>query len=605
MRNENELVQSILSRFRTLSLSGEMATADVCKPFLDFLVDRFSCVLAEVWTVAPRGNSLILVTQHHSSAVEHIPPQRVDILDKDSLTSMVLETKEITHFRDLNNVQSDGRRFQDGCTRDALGLSNMYSVPILNTTNPHQVLCVINFFPTNAADDLLQGDLGALRFLSRLVAVAIECNLRERCLRMANMLSQAMSSIKTPGPPPGLTDACSILARNCSIAISARACSVYFFDANRQALKSVVTYYDSNQDGRRLNPQKPSQVVVDTYETNREKLSPRIEVDNSPLRWASADTWSDSVAQLSDSCITVPLQDQNGSRHGVIECVRSAGTEAGLNETRFTYDHIAILEALCQAFLPSLKTLVDNERQQSSLKILTHELYRPTVNLAALLDKLKAECKENGWKFRHAHFQEATIYCDLMTRLLEQLRIGRYGPANIDLVQTSTDILTEVIYPAVRFTRDTMAKRGIFPHQFEITGFEIGSVDRHKVFPKLTVDPALLTQVVFNILDNAIKFYSASPDTFRCQILGKVSGSWWEIVISDNGPGIEAADAERIFEYGERGSGAKVFGEGLGMWIARGIARRHGGDLTLDKPNSKKWVTSFALKLPRGVRIGP
>ena len=57
-----------------------------------------------------------------------------------------------------------------------------------------------------------------------------------------------------------------------------------------------------------------------------------------------------------------------------------------------------------------------------------------------------------------------------------------------------------------------------------------------------------------------------------------------DIVFSDNGDGIVEADRERIFDYGYRSEGAErsnVSGTGLGCWLAREIAKRHGGELSV------------------------
>jgi two-component system OmpR family sensor kinase len=56
-------------------------------------------------------------------------------------------------------------------------------------------------------------------------------------------------------------------------------------------------------------------------------------------------------------------------------------------------------------------------------------------------------------------------------------------------------------------------------------------------------------------------------------------GDWIVLTVADEGPGMRAEDAERLFErYARADSRGKAPGTGLGLWIARSIARAYGGD---------------------------
>ncbi len=73
------------------------------------------------------------------------------------------------------------------------------------------------------------------------------------------------------------------------------------------------------------------------------------------------------------------------------------------------------------------------------------------------------------------------------------------------------------------------------------------------------------------------------------------------IAVSDTGVGLEATDLERIFERfyrvpGRRGVGHDT-GSGIGLTIARGIVRAHGGDLSAASPGLGEGST-FTVRLP-------
>jgi signal transduction histidine kinase len=69
------------------------------------------------------------------------------------------------------------------------------------------------------------------------------------------------------------------------------------------------------------------------------------------------------------------------------------------------------------------------------------------------------------------------------------------------------------------------------------------------------------------------------------------------ITVEDDGPGVPAGDAERIFEPGYTRTDGPHAGAGLGLALGRRLARAADGDLRLD-PDAPR--TRFVLTLPRG-----
>ncbi|MEV8374029.1 HAMP domain-containing sensor histidine kinase [Kribbella sp. NPDC056861] len=109
---------------------------------------------------------------------------------------------------------------------------------------------------------------------------------------------------------------------------------------------------------------------------------------------------------------------------------------------------------------------------------------------------------------------------------------------------------------------------------------------------QLQADPDRLTQILANLLDNA---RHATGDTGRIEVLLRQTPDQVQVVVQDNGPGVPPEDRERIFQrlvHGERSRGS-----GLGLPIARGFARAHGGDLiATDRPDGKPGA-AFLLTL--------
>ena len=110
-------------------------------------------------------------------------------------------------------------------------------------------------------------------------------------------------------------------------------------------------------------------------------------------------------------------------------------------------------------------------------------------------------------------------------------------------------------------------------------------------------DPARLGQVLANLLDNARR-HTPAGELVTVHV-GRRDGAA-TVDVTDTGPGVPPADRERIFDRLVRLDEARSAdngGAGLGLAIARGIARAHGGDLTCVDPPTDTGAT-FILTLP-------
>ncbi len=110
-------------------------------------------------------------------------------------------------------------------------------------------------------------------------------------------------------------------------------------------------------------------------------------------------------------------------------------------------------------------------------------------------------------------------------------------------------------------------------------------------------DAVLLEQVIFNLIDNAIKF-SGNNNPVILKLIK--NGHHLRLAIEDEGPGIAPHDLDKIFDKFYRGTHSKrnTSGFGLGLTIGRGVVTAMGGTLHAESPIRDGHGARFVLELP-------
>ena len=185
--------------------------------------------------------------------------------------------------------------------------------------------------------------------------------------------------------------------------------------------------------------------------------------------------------------------------------------------------------------------------------------------------------------------EEADRLNELIDNLLEASRL-QSGTFKLDL----TD---EVLLP--KLAADTVRK------------FET-QTDKHQLrseippeFPPVFGDERRLTQVLNNLVGNAIKY---SPDGGAVIVSGAVHSDYVTVSVRDEGIGIPSYQQHRIFEKFSRLDNAlsrKAEGTGLGLYLAKAIVEAHDGRIwftnNCDVPDEEEGCpgTTFTFSLPR------
>jgi two-component system sensor histidine kinase SenX3 len=228
-----------------------------------------------------------------------------------------------------------------------------------------------------------------------------------------------------------------------------------------------------------------------------------------------------------------------------------------------------------------------NERQNSFLNAVTHELKTPIASIRLYLETLQRRQVDEAQ--RQQFYKIMLSDSDRLLATVEQvLKAGELGQRARQLNRTIIDLeslLAECI--AISLQRHNLPPEAIVLVPVP------GAVRLHT-----TGLPEDLRTAIINLLDNAVK-YSPNGVHVRCS-LAISRYTWVTIQITDTGLGLPPKQLKRIFQRFYRVPGRdeqRIKGTGLGLFLVRNIARQHGGDAVATSPGPGLGTT-LTLTLP-------
>jgi signal transduction histidine kinase len=215
-----------------------------------------------------------------------------------------------------------------------------------------------------------------------------------------------------------------------------------------------------------------------------------------------------------------------------------------------------------------------NERQDSFLNAVTHELKTPIASIRLYLETLQRRTVEESQ--RQEFYKIMLSDSDRLLATVEQvLKAGQLGQRHRQQSRTVIN-LESLVADCIAIT---LQRHDLPPGSIILEPIS-GAVRLHT----LGIAEDLRTAVI-NVLDNAVK-YSPEGVHIRCS-LAIVNYTSIALTITDTGVGLDSSQFKRIFKRFYRVPGrsmAKIKGTGLGLFLVRNIARQHGGDATATSP---------------------
>src|SRR5438552_7350836 len=226
-----------------------------------------------------------------------------------------------------------------------------------------------------------------------------------------------------------------------------------------------------------------------------------------------------------------------------------------------------------------------DELKTALLRAVTHNLRTPLASIKAGVSGLRqpeATFTEEDRAELLAEIEEEADRLDrLVTNLLNASRLEAGGVT----VSRHPQDLAELVGAAVDRVQSRLADR---PVRVEIP----------EELPPVACDYAQIDQVVTNLLENAVLH---TPPGTPVLARAERDNGVVRVEVVDRGPGIPAADRERLFHPFERGR-SRAPGTGLGLTIARGFVEAHGGNLWLEDGQQQGARFVFTLTVGNGDR---
>jgi signal transduction histidine kinase len=210
----------------------------------------------------------------------------------------------------------------------------------------------------------------------------------------------------------------------------------------------------------------------------------------------------------------------------------------------------------------------------------SHELKTPTSALRAHLENLL-----DGVERADAHtLQTMLAQTERLTRLVDQLlELSRLESGDVPMVREQL---------ALR----PLVERVLTEIEVVSSRRDVEVSDRVPAdLPAVYADAERVHQVLFNLLDNAVRF---TPSGGRITITASRRNGAVDVAVADTGPGIAAEHLPRLFERFYRVDRARSRdegGTGIGLAIARSVVEAHGGRIWAESEPGKGSTVTFEL----------
>jgi signal transduction histidine kinase len=220
--------------------------------------------------------------------------------------------------------------------------------------------------------------------------------------------------------------------------------------------------------------------------------------------------------------------------------------------------------------------------RQQIVDVVSHDLRNPIASVQMYASLLLTKTENQSLEINEGEYLKGILRS---TGRMKRITNDLLDASQIETARFTMSLFEEPLAPIIFEALDsfkTLAQERNIHFKIEP---EIPSICLH-------VDRCRIIQAISNLLHNAVKF---SPDNGSILIDVRQTQDLLRITVSDEGSGIEPEKMPHIFDRYWTDQ-ISAHGSGLGLFIAKGIAQSHHGDLTVE--NTPKGGASFTLTIP-------
>ncbi len=300
------------------------------------------------------------------------------------------------------------------------------------------------------------------------------------------------------------------------------------------------------------------------------------------IRWARREPGPDLAQAEADGW---PLTTSSAPLYVEGDLVRQGG---GYTAAGVTYAPLFDREGRLVNLIANVRDITRfreaEELKSTFISIISHELNTPVALIKGYAETLLRE--DARWDAATVRdslgviLEESDRLAELIENLLDASRL-QAGGLKLNLAEAPLDRLAARLVEKFQ----TQSPRHTLSAEFPLD------------FPMVMGDEARLTQVLSNLLSNAIKY---SPNGGAVAVRGSTGPNQVTVSVTDEGPGIAAADLPHVFQRFYRADSdltRRVKGAGLGLYLSKAVVEAHGGRIWAESTPGQG--TTFSFTIPR------